>query len=171
MVNWFLAAPLLVNTLLICLLVGINIISISFFSCIWRRACNSTLRYLSLISLVLWMQSSRLLLSVITVLLILCCWKIWLTICVVKKDTSHPSVTDKVSAAKVDRTTRFIFDEFQANGQLRFSLSVINNICPPWLPPLGRLLKLASACIEWIYIEARKLDVWFFGLDVLEDFI
>ena len=70
-------------------------------------------------------------LSVITVLLILCCWKIWLTICVVKKDTSHPSVTDKVSAAKVDRTTRFIFDEFQANGQLRFSLSVINNICPP----------------------------------------
>ena len=142
MVNWFLAAPLLVNTLLICLLVGIHIISISFLSCIWCRACNSTPRRLSLITLVLWTQSSRLLQSVITVLLTLFCWKIWLTICVVKKDISYPSVTNKVSAAKIDWTTCFIFDEFHTNGQLRFSLSVINNIRPPWLPPLGRLLKL-----------------------------
>ena len=58
MVNWFLATHLLVNTLLIWLLVGIHIISISFFLCIWHRACNSTLRHLSLISLVLWIQSS-----------------------------------------------------------------------------------------------------------------
>ena len=145
--NWFLAAPLLVNTSLICLLVGIRIISISFFLCIWHKACNSTLRRLLLISLVLWMQSKRLSLPVITVLLVLCCWKIWLTICVMKKDISHPSVIDKVSAAKLDQTTRLIFNEFHANGQLEFLLSVINNNCPPWLPPLGRLLKLPSVHI------------------------
>ena len=64
-----------------------------------------------------------------------------------EKDISHPSVIDNVSAAKVDRTTRFIFDEFHSNGQLWFSLSVINNVFPYWLPPLRRLLKLASVYI------------------------
>ena len=43
-----------------------------------------------------------------------------------KKDISHPSVIDKVSAAKFDQTTRLIFDEFHANGQLEFLLSVIS---------------------------------------------
>ena len=41
-------------------------------------------------------------------------------ICVVKKDISHPSVMDKGSVAKVDRTTCFIFNKFLANGQLWF---------------------------------------------------
>ena len=48
-----------------------------------------------------------------------------------KKDISHLSGVGKVSAAKVGRTTHFIFDEFHANGQLWFSSSMINIICPP----------------------------------------
>ena len=47
---------------------------------------------------------------------------------VAKKDVSHPSVIDIVSVAKADLTTRFIFDEFHANGQFWFSLSAINII-------------------------------------------
>ena len=48
-----------------------------------------------------------------------------------KKDISHPSVTDKISAATDDQTTYFILNEFHAKGQLWFSLSLINIICSP----------------------------------------
>ena len=44
--------------------------------------------------------------------------------------TSHPSLRHKVSTAIVERTTLFIFDEFQYSGQVRFFESVKKIICP-----------------------------------------
>ena len=80
----------------------------------------------------------------------------------------------KISTATVDRAAHFIFDEFDANGQLWFALSVMNIIISTSTSSIG---KVVETCIgiysnaECIYIETRKLDVWFFRLDVLEDFV
>ena len=48
------------------------------------------------------------------------------------------------SAAIVDLATRFKLIELQAIGVTLLYLSLNRIMKPPWLPPLGRLLKLAS---------------------------
>ena len=61
-----------------------------------------------------------------------------------KYDVSQPSDKANVFAAIVDLVTRFKLIELQAIGPTLLYLSLNRIMKPPWLPPLGRLLKLAS---------------------------
>ena len=61
-----------------------------------------------------------------------------------KYDVSYPSDKANVSAANVDLETHFSLIELQAIGATLLYLSLNRIKKPPWLPPFGRLLKLAS---------------------------
>ena len=59
-------------------------------------------------------------------------------------DRSRPFDNDNVFAAIVERTTVSILDEFQQRGHILLFPSVRKSIWLALLPPLCRLLKLAS---------------------------
>ena len=67
--------------------------------------------------------------------------------------------------ATVVCTTLFSFGEFQYNGQVWFFESVKKVTCSAWIPPLGKLLKLASVN-RWIFMvfkftfENFSLSYW-----------
>ena len=61
-----------------------------------------------------------------------------------KNAVSHPSVSAKVSAARLDLVTCLNLAEYQALGSELENLLHKNAIYPPWLPLSGKLLKLAT---------------------------
>ena len=73
---------------------------------------------------------------------------------------SQPSLSANVSAAKVERTTLLTLLEFYISGQNLLWKSVRKIIWPPWLPPSGRLLKLAPVYkFNCVWIKAWEEDL------------
>ena len=137
-------SPFFVRTLLICSYLLAQWMDILFLPHISRNADTSTCsrwsRVSLLVLLVLW--SYWLSMSAVTEIVWVCSMSV--TKFAIKNAVSHLSVSAKVSAARVDLVTCFSLVKFEAIDAELENFFHKNTMYPPWLPPSGKLLKLAS---------------------------
>ena len=136
-------APFLVRTSLSCSSLLIPWMDISFLQHISHKADTLMRNWWSRVSLlvliVLWSYSLSV--SAVTEIVWICSMSV---IKFAMKDVVlHLSVSAKVSADRVDLVTGLSLVEFQTTGAELENLSHKNCMYPPWLPPSGKLLKLA----------------------------
>ena len=137
--------PLLVSGSLSWFSLLTRLIDISSLLHISLNAEISTLRRWSNAAFVVFRASKRDWLSVRTVMLV--CFGDFASSSVkFDRNIAESQASDmaSVSTARVERTTRGNLVEFHERGTTLLYLLFKKMIYPPWLPPSGRLLKLAS---------------------------